>query len=753
MSSRPVPSDGEILAAFAQAMASAGFHSPSLELDQADFTRFDAPGDKKGRRNGFYKLKRGQYPVGWFGDWKTGEQHQWEFYEQSQLSSKEWKHVQAEHRRLKAEAQLECEAVWAEKAELARQIWDAATTDVAGHPYLERKGIDTPKGLRLHTANDGTQLVLVPMWRFDMNGAPKLQNLQYIGPDGEKRFMKGARVDGTFFSLKGSDAHNLMLECEGVATGFTLWRATGLSVVVAFNSGNLVKVARELQQWRPLTDVVVCGDDDVEAPADWAEKGNGRAWENAGAKAAAKAAAAVEGKWILPKFAKGAARSRTDFDDLARVESLDTVNKQVWGALQAPLADEDQDGKVEAVPASEVVDESWRSALPRTTSGQLDGGNVDGVALFIRHHRLLQGRLAFNQFTKETEVDGAPMQKHHVAEFRKVMHHEKYKARKEDVADEMEAEARRNQYDPLQEYLGNLEWDKTPRIDNWLVDYMGCVASPYVTAIAPRILIGAVARARRPGCKLDTMPVLEGPQGIGKSTAIRYLFGERFFIDDLSDFSSKDSFQLIQGAWAVEVAELSAMAKAEVSDVKKFLSKVQDKFRAPYERAPVQVPRRSIFIGSVNPEHGAGYLKDSTGARRFWPVACGKIDLRRILRDRDQLWAEAVVRFVAGEKWHLETAELVRLAEAQQSERREVHPWEEVLRAYLVGRYETTIAELLEHAIKLPVERRDTRASRTVGGILRALGWDSEVERVNGSPVRVFTNPFNASKAANDTRY
>lgn len=757
MSSRPIPSDGDVLASFSSAMGALGFFPPSIELNQHDFVRFDAPGDKAGKKNGFYKVKTGQYPVGWFGDWKTGEQHQWEFYEKGQLSSKEWKKVQDEHRRLKAEAQVEREALWAERAEDARAIWDKASPDVEGHPYLVRKGIDTAKGLRLHTAGDGTLLVLVPMWRFDMNGQPKLWNLQYIGPDGEKRFMKGARVDGCFFSLRGSAEHNIIVETEGVATGFTIWRATGLSVVVAFNSGNLVKVARELQLWRPLTDVLVAGDDDVEAPADWAEKGRGKAWENAGAKAAPKAAAAAEGRWVLPKFAQGASRARTDFNDLERVESLDVVNKQIWGALGAgtiePDVGEEGGDRVEARPATDAIDESWRSQLPRTASGMLDGGNVDGVALFIRHHRLLQGRLAFNQFTLTTEVDGAPMQKHHIATFRKVMHHDKYKARKEDVADEMEAEARRNQYDPLNEYLGSLEWDGSLRLDNWLVTHLGCKPTHYIRGIGPRILIGAVARARKPGCKLDTMPVLEGPQGIGKSTAIRYLFGDQFFIDDLSDFTSKDTFQLIQGAWVCEVAELSAMAKAEVNDVKKFLSKAADKFRPPYERAPIQVPRRTIFFGSVNPELGSGYLKDSTGARRFWPIECGKIDLKAVLRDRDQLFAEAVSRYNSGRRWYLDDPELIRLAEGEQGERREVDPWEETVQDYLIGKTTCTIADVLANALRLPVERRDTRASRRVGAVLKALEWTDDVQRVGGKPMRVFSNPFNdgdTRRASND---
>jgi predicted P-loop ATPase len=362
----------------------------------------------------------------------------------------------------------------------------------------------------------------------------------------------------------------------------------------------------------------------------------------------------------------------------------------------------------------------------------------------------LQGRLQLNQFTKEIEVDGATMQNYHVSEFRRIMHDERFKARKVDVADEMEAEARRNQYDPLQVYLGGLKWDGRKRIDNWLCDYLGAdAANTFNHRIGPRILIGAVARARRPGCKLDTMPVLEGPQGIGKSTAIRYLFGDQFFIDDLSDFHSKDSFQLIQGAWCCEIAEMSALAKSEIADVKKFLTKVQDKYRPPYERGPVIVPRRTVFFGSVNPEHGTGYLRDTTGARRFWPVACTKVSLRGILADRDQLWAEAVVRYEAGARWYLDDKESVEDAEREQALRREVHPWEEAIVDYLNGgvtgysKVEVTTKELLLEALKVSTDKQNPTHSRIIGGIMKQLGWETKTARPKGGgpPRHCFYDP------------
>lgn len=738
MLAHAIPSRSEVEQAFIEAMHAAGFMVGSIVTDTEHFERFDAPGDTKGKRNGFYKLKTGQFPVGWFGDWKTGEQHQWFYQKEGQtLSDAERRKIKDEQRRLKMEAQQARELKQAEVAEDAQRVWGGADTNVEGHPYLERKLIAIPRGLRMHTAKDGTRLLAVPMWSFDMNGRPALTSIQFIDENGSKRFMKAGRVEGTFFSLKGDT--QIIVFCEGVATAFSIWQATGLSVVACFNAKNLVDVLKDFKVWRPMSTFLLCADDDVMAPDDWAVKGQGRAWVNVGRTKAEAAAKAVGCRWTLPVFKDGPARSRTDYNDLHAQEGLERVSEQVLGAFRSVEA-EDAAAGAKIVDISSVQDESWRSQIPLLSSGALDGGNVQGVTLFIQNHKLLRGRMAFNQFTRAMELDGNEMEDYHVAEFRRIMHEQRFKARKSDVQDEMDAEARRNSYDPLLQYLNGLKWDNKERLSTWLTEYIGADDTPYVREVGRKFLIGAVARAMKPGCKMDSMLVLEGPQGVGKSTAIRYLFGERFFTDNLPDFHSKDAFQQLQGAWCIEVAELSAMTKADVKDVKQFLSRVEDKFRPPYGRAPIISPRRTVFAGSVNPEMGGGYLRDPTGARRFWPVACGKVNLTSLLRDRDQIWAEACLCYAAGEKWFIEDMNIEQLATAEQDARRELHPWEEPIREFLLSKDTCTIHEILSDCLKVPVDKQNPATSRTVGAALRALGWESKVERVNGvsKTVRVY---------------
>ncbi len=743
VSARLAPSQSEAERAFADAMHAAGFQPGRIEPDTSGFVRFDAPGDKKGKGNGWYKLKTGDYPVAWFGDWKTGEHQEWSWHQQQglELTDAERRSIARERARLKAEAAQAREAKQAEIAENASSMWGKADANVEGHPYLARKRIPIARGLRTYTAKDGTQLLAVPMYAFDMNGQPQLTNLQLIDGNGSKRFLKAGRKEGCWFSLKGDTS--VIVLCEGVATAFKIWEATGLSVVAAIDAGNLIPVAKDFARNRQLATILIAGDDDAVAPEDWKERGNGQPWKNAGRTKAEAAAKAIGCRWITPVFDAGPARDRTDFDDLGRVQGTEAVGAQIFGALRSVDAVDAEPGAT-IVDIDRVQDESWRSNLPKTANGNPDGSNVMGVAMYIEHHRHLRGRLRFNTFTRTIELDGNDLEDFHIAEFRRVMHANAFRARKTDVADEMIADARKQSYDPLTEYLAGLKWDGKKRLSDWMAEYLLAPDTEYVRAVARKTLIGSVARALSPGVKNDDMAILESPQGFGKSTALRYLYGDRFFTDNLPDFHSKDSFQQLQGSWCVEVAELNKMGKADIGDVKAFLSRVEDKYRPPYERMPIKVKRRTVLWGTVNPDEGIGYLKDQTGNRRFFPVACGRVDLAGILADRDKLWAEAVAAYRSGEKWHLE-GEAADLAREEQEKRREASPWEPTIASWIAegGRTQVTIADVLNQCLKVPVERQTPAISRQAGAALRGLKWVAVVQRpyAGAPPTKVFMSP------------
>jgi predicted P-loop ATPase len=275
---------------------------------------------------------------------------------------------------------------------------------------------------------------------------------------------------------------------------------------------------------------------------------------------------------------------------------------------------------------------------------------------------------------------------------------------KQIVVDAVETVASENVISPIRHYLEDVEkqygWEpgKHPsRLDRLFEVYFGVApnavdpgADPaYLALIGRKFMVSAVARALKPGCKVDTMLVLEGPQGAKKSSAARILSGSSYFSDNLPLMGTKDASDHIRGKWIIEVGELSAMQKSDVEAIKAFVSRQEEKFRPAYARKTITYPRRCIFIGTTNQD---AYLRDETGNRRFWPVKVGDVDLVALERDRDLLWAEAVYWFRNGEKWYLETHEEA-LAKKVQNDRVSVDVWQEQLAEKLQDTTEVSIKE------------------------------------------------------------
>ena len=198
-----------------------------------------------------------------------------------------------------------------------------------------------------------------------------------------------------------------------------------------------------------------------------------------------------------------------------------------------------------------------------------------------------------------------------------------------DVAGQaVQTAARDHPFHPVKAYLQGLHWDGVERLDRWLSTYLGAEDTEYSRAVGSRWLISAVARIFRPGAKADCCLILEGPQGIRKSTALRTIAGE-YFTDELADLGSKDAAMQTRGVWIIELSELDNLSHAEVARIKAFMSRTTDRFRPPYGMRLVESPRQCVFAGTVN--HGT-YLRDETGGRRFWPVVCGRIDVEALGR-------------------------------------------------------------------------------------------------------------------------
>jgi predicted P-loop ATPase len=285
-----------------------------------------------------------------------------------------------------------------------------------------------------------------------------------------------------------------------------------------------------------------------------------------------------------------------------------------------------------------------------------------------------------------------------------------------------------NGFHPVRDYLNELKWDGKPRIDRFLCDYLGAPEmGRYTECIGRYWLISAVARIFQPGCQADHTLVLEGPQGKRKSSALRALF-EPWFTDDFSDIGTKDSKQEIQGKWAIELSELDSLNRRDAVTVKAFLTRRVDRYRAPYDRFVKEHPRQCVFSASTNEGE---YLKDQTGGRRFWPVktALAKpIDINGIVRDKDQIWAEAVHLYRKGERWWIEAedVELLSAAEDEQAQRSQRDPWEGKVADYIQRERRThyLMAELLTYAVEKSSERQTTADTQRLGAILRTLGYE-----------------------------
>jgi predicted P-loop ATPase len=279
--------------------------------------------------------------------------------------------------------------------------------------------------------------------------------------------------------------------------------------------------------------------------------------------------------------------------------------------------------------------------------------------------------------------------------------------------------AQERAFHPVKDYLDGLTWDGRPRLDRWLSYYLGTNPTDYTAAIGAMFLIAMVARIYKPGEKADYMLVLEGEQGAGKSRACRTLGGE-WFSDSLPDIRDKDAMQHHRGKWLIEIAELAAIGRAEAEALKAFISRQVEHFRPAYGRKEVAEPRQCLFVGTTNKSI---YLKDETGARRFWPVKVGAIDIEALAADRDQLFAEAVEAFRAHKAWWPD-ADLEREhIKPEQQARYETDPWEQAIGEFVALRGRVTVTEVARDALGLDIKTVGTAEQRRISSVLAERGW------------------------------
>lgn len=375
-------------------------------------------------------------------------------------------------------------------------------------------------------------------------------------------------------------------------------------------------------------------------------------------------------------------------DELVKKTLADDRAKEVIDAFsdEVPVTKEDVD---------------WVKKLSITKRGEFEK-TIGNFVQILSNDPTLKGKVAVERFANKEVITGKvpwddPETKYprmisdsdasHIMDY--IEKHYRGLYHKDKINNAFNIVGAMNSYNVIEDYLNGLEWDRTPRVETLLTDYLGAEDNAYTRAVIRKTLIAAAMRATaKESVKFDPMPILIGEQGIGKSTFIRYLaVNESWYDESLSTFEGKDAAEHIQGSWIVEVSELAAMNKQELSSVKSFQTRTTDRFRQAYGHHTMEYIRRCVFIGTTNEDE---FLRDNTGNRRFWPIETYAVTPTKdvftdLPEEIDQIWAEVMtlVRAESESSLDMDSAELKELSMLEQEKHRQASPLEGMIESFM----------------------------------------------------------------------
>lgn len=408
------------------------------------------------------------------------------------------------------------------------------------------------------------------------------------------------------------------------------------------------------------------------------------------------------------------------------------------------------------------ADVDWKDSLQITKGGLLQK-NFINTCLYLYHDPKLKNKIGFNEFVQDVYLlspapwswdspgepwpeDGVQWTDNDDIYCKAYLHRQGLDISTAVVREAVIEVARLKRFHPVRDYLSSLRWDGKPRLKTWLPKYCHTEDNPYTRAVGVKTLTAACRRIFEPGCKFDHMTVFEGERGMYKSTTWDIL-GGRWYTDSTPDYRSKDAVEVARGKWIWEQSELDNYNRQEATAAKAFISRSTDRIRPSYGRRALDFPRQFIMVGTSNNI----VLFDDTGERRVWPVKTGRINRTQLIKDRNQLWAEAMEYYKRGEELFLDTREAQDIADIEQEARFESDDWQDIIVEWLEKpenkhiETHTDSGKRFIRSIKIWTEclNRDTsafskREQIRVGSIMRKLGWERRNLRIKHHVNKVF---------------
>lgn len=675
-------------------MRANGFTPPDDFDWDGGFKRFSTHPSKSWDDAGFVLIHWDERPNAVYGDHRQGSRFVFVPDGQREMSKDDLEafraKVKADEQRRAAERKARQTAASARAGTFYFGAQKAGTLvrPPKSHPYLKKKLIP-PVGALMHTVS---RRLVIPI--TDMRG--NVRSLQTIYKDGTKRYAPGCPIKG-YFLLIGRTAKEIQPDdrvwvCEGWATGVSVMLASNDPVFVAFDAGNLAPVARKVRNaYGVALRIVIAGDNDIKTPG------------NPGVTAAIEAASAPNVRGMIAIPDPVIPGEPADWNDVWCAKGAEATRALLEAAVEPPLTPsvtkrelEERQRKLEEVQrdlAAKPEDpKAWMAELLVDDKSRIKAIEANCVTL-LKRDPALAGLIRWNSFSAQLELAHEPPWQTSTARYpcqladkdrASLLTHLQMRGipfSRRHIDEALRVVPEWAAYDPLTEMLESFDWDGIPRLDSWMIECCEADDTPYVRAVSRAFMIGAVARALDPGVKMDSTLVIEGRQGTGKSTLCRVLAVRPEFASDAFPNLRTEKYpeMRLRGCWIMEVPELSGVSKADIQQVKEFLSRHEDRARDPYSPVVESRPRRCVFVATTNQSE---YLRDPTGARRFWPVQTGRIAIGKLRNMVTQLWAEAIVAYRAGEDWHL-SAEMS-AAQREAAEERQVHdPLEELIGAYI----------------------------------------------------------------------